>query len=111
MLEFPQNEELFPIGNQFMYGDSILVSPKISQKDFYSNSWNVETSLPQFTQWYEWNSRKLELRNSPIRSEYSDFEMAVWIKAGSIIPMLDHKRELSLLRALINPIRLEIYTD
>jgi hypothetical protein len=43
-----------------MYGDSILVSPKLSQKDFYSNSWHVETSLPHSAKWYEWNTRKME---------------------------------------------------
>lgn len=37
--------------------------------------------------------------------------MAIWIRAGSIIPILNHNRELSLLRALENPIQLEIYTD
>jgi alpha-glucosidase len=30
MLEFPAEEEFFKIGNQFMYGDKFLVSPKIS---------------------------------------------------------------------------------
>lgn len=35
----------------------------------------------------------------------------MWIKAGTILPILDHKRELSLLRALNNPIALQIYTN
>jgi alpha-glucosidase (family GH31 glycosyl hydrolase) len=37
--------------------------------------------------------------------------MAIWIKAGSIIPILKHKRELSLKRALPNPISLQVYID
>lgn len=35
----------------------------------------------------------------------------MWARAGSIIPILNHKRELSLLRALVNPICLNIYAD
>ena len=37
--------------------------------------------------------------------------MGIWVKAGSIIPILNHKNELSLLRAIVNPIRLEIYSE
>ena len=37
--------------------------------------------------------------------------MGIWVKAGSIIPVLNHQNELSLLRAIVNPIRLEIYSD
>jgi alpha-glucosidase (family GH31 glycosyl hydrolase) len=38
-------------------------------------------------------------------------EIPMWVKAGSIIPILEHNRELSLLRALDNPIALEVYAD
>jgi hypothetical protein len=36
--------------------------------------------------------------------------MALWVKAGSIIPILAHKKELSLLRAIVNPISLLIFS-
>ena len=52
----------------------------------------------------------LETENK-IKRNYEDDEMAIWIKAGSIIPILNHKRELSLKRALPNPIILQIYID
>jgi len=35
----------------------------------------------------------------------------MWAKGGSIIPILNHQKELSLLRAIVNPIKLEVYTD
>lgn len=35
----------------------------------------------------------------------------MWVKAGTILPILDHNRELSLLRAIRNPLALEIFVD
>lgn len=35
----------------------------------------------------------------------------MWVKGGSIIPILNHLKELSLLRAIVNPIKLEVYAD
>lgn len=66
LLEFPEEEELFKIGNQFMYGDKILVSPKISWFNEELNGWLINTVMPASTEWYEWNTRKLEVRSSPI---------------------------------------------
>ena len=41
----------------------------------------------------------------------TDLELGLYVRGGSIIPMLDHSRELSLLRALHNPISLHVYMD
>ena len=43
--------------------------------------------------------------------EFKDEEYGVYVRAGAIVPILLHKRELSLLRAIGNPIMLEIYLD
>ena len=66
MLEFPAEEEFFKIGHQFMYGDKFLVSPKISQFNEDLNGWLLNTGIPASAQWYDWNTRKLEKRSSPI---------------------------------------------
>ena len=44
-------------------------------------------------------------------AQYKDIEIPMWIKAGTILPILDHRRELSLLRAIKNPLALEIFVD
>lgn len=38
-----------------------------------------------------------------------DEEIALFVKAGSILPILLHQKELSLLNAIKNPIGLELY--
>lgn len=53
----------------------------------------------------------LENRISPIIQNLTDSELGVWIKAGTIIPVLLHGNELSLLRAFNNSIKLEVYLD
>lgn len=40
-----------------------------------------------------------------------DMEQGLYVKGGSILPMLLHKRELSLLNAIKNNVGLEIYPD
>jgi hypothetical protein len=39
------------------------------------------------------------------------WEPNFFIKAGSILPLLNHNKELSLLAALENPLRLRVYLD
>jgi len=108
-LEFPTEESLFAIASQFMFGESILVSPKVDAISKYL--YPITTLLPTSANWYDLNTKMLENRSSPISQLLGDKAMGVWIKAGSILPILNHQNELSLLRAIVNPIRLEIYLD
>ena len=41
----------------------------------------------------------------------TDLELGLYVRGGSIVPILEHKRELSLLRAIDNPISLHVYLD
>ena len=41
----------------------------------------------------------------------TDLELGLYVRGGSIVPILEHKRELSLLRAIDNPISLQVYLD
>jgi len=41
----------------------------------------------------------------------ADKEIALFIRAGSVLPILRHQNELSLLEAIRNPIGLELYLD
>ena len=88
-----------------MFGESMLVSPKLSSPNA-NNLWEVTTTLPDSADWYNINTRMVDTRTESFTDEYTDLGMAVWIKAGSIIPVLNHQNELSLLRAINNPIRL-----
>lgn len=115
-LEFPQEDNLFSTATQFMFGNNILVSPKLKTPFVHGHSnnvdisWSVSTELPQGAHWYNMITSQLETRTS-FTAEYEDSEIPMWARAGSIIPILNHKRELSLDRAIMNPIRLDIYSD
>jgi hypothetical protein len=43
-----------------MYGDSILVSPKINWREKSSQKWVIDTLLPASALWFEWNSKTIE---------------------------------------------------
>ncbi len=69
------------------------------------------TLLPESVKWYNSKAKILESKQTPVSQTIEHKDVLYWIKAGSILPLLSHKRELSLLRAIKNPIRLEIYCD
>lgn len=85
-----------------MFGDSILYSAKLNPP--LNNLWSVNSYLPQETEWYNYNTFKVEDRSGAITDQLSDLQQAIWIRGGSIVPILAHNNELSLLRALENDI-------
>ena len=101
-LDFPQEESLFANAQQFMFGDDILVLPKISTE-------NLWVTLPTSNDWYYLNSKLVETRKGTFAWTFNELEMPVWIKGGTILPILLHDGALSLLRAINNNISLQIY--
>ena len=73
-------------------------------KDKFDKLTSKQITPPQdeheMTDWYAHVHRNL-----------SDLELGLWARGGSIVPILQHKRQLSLLRAIDDPISLEIYLD
>ncbi len=106
-LEFANDVAVFDLASQFMFGDNILYSAKLNPpKDSY---WQVDTFLPSSSEWYNYNTDMLESRSGAIHDSLSDLQQAIWIRAGSIVPILAHNNELSLLRALENDISLDVF--
>ena len=101
-LDFPQDETLFSIGSQFMFGDNILVAPKL-------NDFEQIAYLPQESEWYNYNTKLFWTESSPYTGVWGLMEMPVFYKAGSIFTILLHENALSLLRAINNSICLEVY--
>lgn len=110
-VEFPEETEMFNTASQFMWGDNILVSPKLSSPGTSSDEiWQVSTVLPTSVTWYNLITKLVETETQ-IDKNYTNDQIPCWVKAGSIIPILNHQRELSLLRALVNPLSLQIYLN
>ena len=60
--EFPKDEAMFNVENQFMYGNNILVAPKVGDpanvKNSTDNSWQVNITLPVSACWYSYYSKR-----------------------------------------------------
>lgn len=92
-LEFPKDETLFGSASQFMFGDSILVSPKLMSPKTSINTdpeWSVYTILPESASWYNYNTKMIDTRSGQFTAQYTDMQIPMWVKAGSILPILDH---------------------
>lgn len=116
---------LFGIYEEFMFGDKILVSPKrgdpaepalqktiensvrllISGEQPIQNSDKksefgqlVDLYLPQNALWYNYYNKQVHAATLQVTPEWiPDTEQGTYIRGGSILPILAHKRELSLL--------------
>lgn len=95
-----------------MFGNSILVAPKLHLPNSlltFSNDVKVDYYLPQSEKWYYYYSKKQETNCESKR--IPEHEQGMFMRGGSIIPMLMHNKQLALLRAINDPIELQIYLD
>ena len=93
---------------QFMFGDSILFAPKLN--DMFNGVFSVDVKLPEEDIWYDHNTG-LVMDQNVFRMDMNATELGLFYKGGSILPMLAHKRELSLMNAINNSMSLEVRLD
>lgn len=59
--EFPKDASLIGLDTQFMFGENILVCPKLAKPAPYPDSdekvWSVNCTLPESSTWYNWYNR------------------------------------------------------
>ena len=95
-MDFPNDKNVYDIGNEYMYGSSLLVAPVTSP--FYSTGKgndstvdfsNIQTQkiyLPEGSSWFDfWTNEKLQ-GGQTIEKETPIDIMPVYVKAGSILP-------------------------
>jgi alpha 1,3-glucosidase len=118
-VEFPEEESLFGVSSEFMWGSDILVQPKLKPSVSWSYSrnkfdgepeWTITTKLPSSAKWYNLQTCLLETE-SEVTYTYGDLDIPLWARAGSILPLLNHSRQLSLLRAINDPLQLAVFPD
>ena len=82
VMDFPQDESVRSLGDQYMFGPAFLVNPvtkyKARARDVY---------LPAGTQWYDFYSDKVFAGGQHIEAAAPLNRMPVFVKAGSIIPV------------------------
>jgi alpha-D-xyloside xylohydrolase len=81
IMDFPHDAKVKDIGDQYMYGSSLLINPVYEYKSRKRNLY-----LPKGQSWYELHSGKLVEGGQQITADAPLERMPVYIKAGSIIP-------------------------
>jgi alpha-glucosidase (family GH31 glycosyl hydrolase) len=103
------------IDSQFMWGDSFLVAPKIKKPDevlIQMRMQSVDYYLPKSEKWYNYDTKLVDDKTGVMNNVLLyDQEQAVFVKGGSIVPILLHDDCMSLLSCINNPLRLEVYPD
>ena len=106
---------MWDVATQFMFGSSILVAPKLTKPDDLLSSFKRQTVnyiLPDDELWYNYYTKQQNLETGVWKtSTLPDLEQAVFVRGGSVIPILLHEDCMALLPCIRNPIRLEVYLD
>lgn len=106
---------MWDVATQFMFGSSILVAPKLTKPDDLLSSFRrqmVNYILPDDELWYNYYTKQQSLDTGVWKtSTLTDLEQAVFVRGGSVIPILLHEGCMALLPCIRNPIRLEVYLD
>ena len=100
-----------------MFGDNILVAPKLTKPEGvykHMHMQEVTYALPENETWYNYYSKAKESstpQDEWVTAALPDLEQAVFVRGGSILPILLHEDCMSLLTCMRNDIRLEVYPD
>ena len=113
--EFVDDSSLYTMETQYMLGDSMLVAPKITTPTAFLDSLQMQEvtfTLPESANWYNYYSKKGEtVTGEAITRNLPDLEQAVFIKGGSVLPMLLHDGCMAVSTCIFDKIRLEVYPD
>jgi len=98
-----------------MFGDRFLVAPKAETptenvRKFHAPV-NVEVYLPVDVNWYfYWSGQPVAGQSTIQTVPIAQNEQGVWIREGSIIPLLNFEQgRMSLLEAINDPVNLLVY--
>ncbi|MGO8759268.1 MAG: TIM-barrel domain-containing protein [Terracidiphilus sp.] len=102
VMDWRTDDKVWNIGDQFMFGPAILVSP-VTEEDAVSRS----LYLPAAAGWYDFWTGKMTAGGTRIESPAPLDRIPLYVKAGSIVPLgpdIEYTGE-----AASNPIELRIY--
>ena len=112
--EFPDETDLYTMDTQFMFGESMLVAPKISPPGPLSEWQEQEVNfyLPKSATWYNYYTKQVEeTTGTYVNRNLTDLEQAVFVRGGAVLPILLHENCTALTNCFFGKIRLEVYLD
>ena len=103
MMDFKADRKVWNIGNEFMFGRSLLVAPVLEAKytperamsksraqigdvDFTAPK-STKVYLPAGTNWYDYETNKMYEGGKEIEREVNISSIPLFVKAGSILPI------------------------
>lgn len=110
--EFPNEKRFWDVATQFMFGSSILVAPKLTRpKGVYEHMHlqEVTYALPENETWFNYYSKREETGHEWTTVALPDLQQAVFVRGGTILPILLHDNCISLIPCMRNDVRLEVY--
>ena len=114
-IHYPDISALWGHSEEFMFGDSMLVVPKLKAPTSdleKQKKQEVTYMLPSGDLWYNYYSKQTEeTKTQWVTRTLPDLEQAVYIKGGSVLPILEHEGCMALTKCINNGIRLEVYLD
>jgi len=103
IMDFGYDKKVYNIGDQFMFGPSLLINPVTEYKARKRNIY-----LPEGSGWYEFKSGKYYEGGQTIEADAPYTDIPVFVKAGSIIPAGPEIQYTGEKPA--DPVRLFVYT-
>lgn len=81
VMDFGKDEKVLNIGDQFMFGPSLLINPVTDYK-----ARSRELYLPKSQGWYEFKTGKFHKAGQNINADAPYTDIPMYVKAGSILP-------------------------
>ncbi|HYX08035.1 MAG TPA: TIM-barrel domain-containing protein [Bacteroidales bacterium] len=82
VMDFPEDPQVRNIGDQYMFGPSLMVCPVYTYK-----ARSRKVYLPEGTNWYDLNTGALITGGNPVEANAPYTRIPVYVKEGSIIPV------------------------
>lgn len=114
-MEFQDDTATFDIGTQFMFGSNMMVAPKLGLPEqmgpALNGLYNLTVYLPPAADWYFYDSKQfINGSSTPQNMLLGDANYGTFVKAGSILPILNYELgRMSLLSAIDDNLRIEVY--
>ena len=100
--DFPNDEKVYDLKDQFMFGNNLMVCPVTQPMYFEANSKKLNNSsktrkvyLPKDASWYNFYTNKLAQGGNEINAEATISNIPIFVKAGSILPFGEKKQYTS----------------
>ena len=113
LFDFAQDKRAAALGDEYMFGDSLLVCP-VTEPMYYEREshaidreklWNCY--LPAGTKWYDFHTLKEYEGGTEVEADASIDHIPVFVKAGAVIPMEQKMRYAD--EAVDTPFEIHIY--